>query len=444
MEKKLSPEWNEQREGVFEDRYALKGEEGELLEEKPKQMWRRLANTIGRNKDEVEEYYKALEDFLFVPAGRQLAGIGSGMKSTYFNCYYLPFHNRSSPEAGRDSRQAIMDTMSTCVEVQARGGGIGLNWSVLRPKGSTVKKVHGESSGTVSWMKAFDGVFSQVEQGGSRRGAAMFLLEAWHPDVLNFVRAKSNNEDVLNMANVSVAVSDEFIKAVKNDEDWDLVFPDTTHPSYDEEWGGDLQKWKDKGYPVEKYDTIKARELWNEIAENAHKSAEPGVIFLEHSNKVSNTQYFEELRGTNPCVTGDTKVNTPTGYEKVKDVETGDTVNTVIGTEQVDKREKYTNRPVYKVFFSDGGSLKVTPDHQFHKKGGGKSIKLTKLKNLEEGDWIRVGSPHTLKDGAKEEYENFLVKGIFLGDGSYGPHAYNNHTITISSNEESIEYNENI
>lgn len=164
----LKPEWNEQREKIFKDRYALRSEEGELLEEKPKQMWRRLANTIGRNKEEVEDYYKALKDFLFVPAGRQLAGIGSGMNSTYFNCYYLPFHNRSNPEKGRDSRQAIMDTMSTCVEVQARGGGIGLNWSVLRPRGSTVKKVHGESSGTVSWMEAFDAVFSQVEQGGSR------------------------------------------------------------------------------------------------------------------------------------------------------------------------------------------------------------------------------------------------------------------------------------
>ena len=400
MGEKLRPKFNKQREKLFKKRYALRSEEGNLLEQKPKQMWRRLSSTIGHSKKEVENYYEALEDFLFTPAGRQLAGIGSGMTSTFFNCYFIPF--RKDPEKGRDSREAIMETLKMCTEIQARGGGIGLNFSTLRPKGATVQKVRGESSGTVSWMVAYDSVFQQIEQGGQRRGASIFILEDWHPDILNFIEAKSDNEDKLNMANISVGISEDFMEAVKNDEMWQLKFPDTSFPNYDEEWNGEIEEWEEKGYPVDVYEEIPARKIWDKIATNAHKSAEPGIVWLERANDRSNTKYFETIRGTNPCVIGDTLVDTPNGSKKAEEVENGDVINTVTGEEEVDQVEHHSNQPVYKVYFSDGGSLKVTLGHQFHKIEDG-NFQPTKLRSLRVGDKIRVNGQDT---------ENVKIKKI--------------------------------
>ena len=119
----MNPKWNQKRQEIFLDRYALKNIDGNIQEEKREEMFKRLSKTVGKDEKEQKMYYDALEGFGFVPAGRQLAGIGSGMTSTFFNCYYIPFHNRSNPEKGKDSRQAIMDTMSTAVEIMARGGG---------------------------------------------------------------------------------------------------------------------------------------------------------------------------------------------------------------------------------------------------------------------------------------------------------------------------------
>jgi ribonucleoside-diphosphate reductase alpha chain len=298
---KMLPRWDEQRQKVFEDRYALKDESGALIEASPQDMWRRIARVLAEGDDKLHnEYYHALEDFKFVPAGRQLAGIGNQGDVTFYNCYVIPFHNRKNPEEGLDSRGAIMDTISSCVEISARGGGVGLNWSVLRPRDSYVAGVNGKSSGTVSWMKAMNGVILQVIQGGSRRGAQMYLLEDWHPDVLEFITVKENLEE-LNGANLSVGISDEFMEAVKQDEEWVLKFPDTSYPKYNQEWEGDIRDWESKGYPVKEYKRIKAREMWDLICKSALNTAEPGVIFLERYNKWSNTRGVERIIGTNPC-----------------------------------------------------------------------------------------------------------------------------------------------
>ncbi len=293
--------WNKQRQKVFEDRYALKDEEGNLLENNPKEMWDRIAGFLAKNNSELyEEYYNILEDFKFVPAGRQLAGIGSKGDVTFYNCYVIPFHNRTNPEAGLDSRGAIMDTISSCVEISARGGGVGLNWSVLRPTNCYVAGVNGKSSGSVSWMKAMDGVIMQVVQGGSRRGAQMYILEDWHPDILDFVKVKEDLVE-LNGANLSVGISDKFMEAVKEDREWILKFPDTRYHKYDQEWDGDISLWENKGYPVKEYKRVKAREIWDMICEQSYKTGEPGVVFLERYNKWSNTRGIERIIGTNPC-----------------------------------------------------------------------------------------------------------------------------------------------
>jgi ribonucleoside-diphosphate reductase alpha chain len=287
------------REKVFLDRYALKGEEGELLEHSPQEMWQRVAHGISlqekkaKQKKWEKEFYRVLEGFKFVPGGRILSGAGTGYQVTYFNCFVIP-----NP---KDSRHGILESLGQLIEIQSRSGGVGLNLSSLRPRGARVKKVNGTSSGPVNWATLFSvATHDIVQQGGSRRGATMLMLHDWHPDVQEFITVKQDLTKI-NGANLSVCVSDGFMEAVKQDKDWDLVYPELSDPHYDTEWDGDINEWKEKGYKIKVYKTIKAKDLWELICTAAWRSAEPGLHFLERSNKRSNTWYFEKLLATNPC-----------------------------------------------------------------------------------------------------------------------------------------------
>lgn len=287
------------RQKVFLDRYALKDKKGELLEHTPSEMWRRVARSIAENEKKAErvkweqEFYAVMEDFKFVPGGRILSGAGTGYQVTYFNCFVIP-----SPQ---DSRHGILKALGQLVEIQARSGGVGLNLSSLRPKGARVKKVNGTSSGPVNWATLFSvATHDIVQQGGSRRGATMLMLWDWHPDVEEFITVKEDLSKI-NGANLSVCVSDAFMEAVKKDLDWDLVYPDLDDPNYDTKWDGEIDKWRATGGKVNVYKTVKARYLWDLICTAAWRSAEPGLHFLERSNKRSNTYYFERLIATNPC-----------------------------------------------------------------------------------------------------------------------------------------------
>jgi ribonucleoside-diphosphate reductase alpha chain len=287
------------RKDVFLDRYSLKDELGKALEEYPEQMWRRVAWGISQQeklplrKEWEEKFYSAMTDFKFVPAGRILSGAGTPYQVTYYNCYVIP-----SPA---DSRGGIMENITMTVEIQARGGGVGVNLSSLRPRGSRVKKVNGTSSGPVNWAALYSTANHDViQQGGSRRGALMIMMNDWHPDIEEFITVKQDLTKIPG-ANLSVCISDAFMEAVAKDADWGLVFPDNSFYKYDDEWDGDLEKWKVKGYPVITHKTVKAKAIWDLIAEAAWKSAEPGVVFIDRYNKLSNTWYFEKIIATNPC-----------------------------------------------------------------------------------------------------------------------------------------------
>jgi ribonucleoside-diphosphate reductase alpha chain len=287
------------RHKVFMDRYSLKDEEGNPTEQTPNDMWKRVARGIAETEKKADrkkwekEFYRVMDDFKFVPAGRILSGAGTGYQVTYFNCFVIP-----SP---KDSRHGILEALGQLVEIQARSGGVGLNMSSLRPKGARVKKVNGTSSGPVNWATLFSvATHDIVQQGGSRRGATMLMLWDWHPDIEEFITVKEDLTKI-NGANLSVCVSDAFMEAVKADGDWDLVYPDLTDPKYDTKWNGEIDLWRKIGGKVIVHKTIKARYLWDLICTAAWKSAEPGLHFLERSNKRSNTWYFERLVATNPC-----------------------------------------------------------------------------------------------------------------------------------------------
>ncbi len=269
------------------------------IEKTPEELWARLANAMSRvestpekQKEWEEKFRYVLDDWKLVPGGRIAAGAGASDELTLFNCYVIP-----SPH---DSRGGIMETLSEMTEIMSRGGGVGINLSSLRPRRSVVKGVNGSSSGAVSWGGLFSYTTGLIEQGGSRRGALMLMINDWHPDLLDFITVKQTPGMVTN-ANLSVCVSNGFMKAVKEDLEWELVFPDTKDPEYNELWDGDLDKWKKLGKNVIHFRTVRAREVWHTIIESAWKSAEPGVVFMEYYNQMSNSWYFNPIICTNPC-----------------------------------------------------------------------------------------------------------------------------------------------
>jgi ribonucleoside-diphosphate reductase alpha chain len=268
------------------------------LETRPEQMLDRVAwgmaqvEAPDKQAEWQEKFRWLLDDWKFVPGGRILTAAGTDQNLTFYNCYVVP-----SP---KDSRGGIMTTLTQMTEIMSRGGGVGINISSLRPHHAYVKGVNGRSSGAVSWGELYSFVTGLIEQGGSRRGALMLIMNVWHPDVLTFISSKRTMGRITN-ANISVGITDDFMEAVKADADWHLVFPDTAAPGYDDAWDGNLAKWRAEGRPVVVHKTVRAREIWEAIIESAWASAEPGIWFMERANKMSNSWYFNPLVCTNPC-----------------------------------------------------------------------------------------------------------------------------------------------
>jgi ribonucleoside-diphosphate reductase alpha chain len=268
-------------------------------EQTPEELWDRLAGAMAsveatpeKQKEWSGKFRYILDDWKLVPGGRIAAGADASDELTLFNCYVVP-----SPH---DSRGGIMSTLSEMTEIMSRGGGVGINLSSLRPRRSLVRGVSGSSSGAVSWGGLFSYTTGLIEQGGSRRGALMLMINDWHPDLLDFITVKQTMNQITN-ANLSVCVSNGFMKAVKEDLEWELVFPDTSDSEYDQVWDGNLSEWQAKGKAVKVYKTVKAREVWHTIIESAWKSAEPGIVFMEYYNQMSNSWYFNPIICTNPC-----------------------------------------------------------------------------------------------------------------------------------------------
>jgi len=264
------------RQKLFLDRYSLKNEEGEAMEKYPEEMWKRVSWALAQvekgklKKDWEEKFYNAMLGFKFCPAGRFLTSAGTGTTATMINCYVIP-----DP---KDTRAGIIKTLEQVTEMSARGGGVGFNVSSLRPRGSYLKAVNGTSSGAVSWANLYSvAAHDIIQQGGTRRGALMMMMWDWHPDVEEFITVKKEQGKILG-ANLSVCISNGFMDAVKNDEDWKLKFPDTSFAKYRSEWHGDLDAWVKSGYPIKVHKTLKAKYLWNLICESAWASAEPGIV----------------------------------------------------------------------------------------------------------------------------------------------------------------------
>jgi len=237
-------------------------------------MWRRVARaaaSVEKPDDRAlwqARFFDAMSDFQFIPAGRILAGAGTGRAVTLFNCFVMG--------EIEDDMASIFENVKEAALTMQQGGGIGHDFSTLRPKGAPVKGVGADASGPVSFMNVWDAMCRTIKSAGSRRGAMMGTLSCDHPDIEAFVEAKAD-PDKLRMFNLSVLVSDAFMNAVAEDADWPLSF------------GG------------VHYKTVPARALWDKIMHSAYDYAEPGVIFIDRVNQRNKLAYCENIHATNPC-----------------------------------------------------------------------------------------------------------------------------------------------
>ncbi len=259
-------------EQIWDMKYRLKDAEGQAIDASVEDSWRRVARDLASvEKDPAQwedRFYAALEDFRFLPAGRILAGAGTGRTVTLFNCFVMG----TIP----DSMSGIFDMLKEAALTMQQGGGIGYDFSTIRPRGAAVKGVAADASGPLSFMDVWDAMCRTIMSAGSRRGAMMATMRCDHPDIEAFITAKQDSAR-LRMFNLSVLVTDAFMEAVRADAPWDLQF------------GGRV------------YQTVMARDLWNKIMRATYDFAEPGVIFIDRINKANNLSYVETIAATNPC-----------------------------------------------------------------------------------------------------------------------------------------------
>ena len=264
--------WPDISRTIWETKYRFcRGDDA--VDGTPEDTWRRVARAAAAGESDASgweaRFYDVLREFRFLPGGRIIANAGTGRTSTtLFNCYVMG--------AIEDSIEGIFDVVKESALTQKQGGGVGYDFSTIRPRGSRIMGVDSPASGPLSFMHVLDATCRTIMSAGQRRGAQMGILRCDHPDIESFIEAKREN-GALRMFNLSVAVTDAFMEAVESDSNWDLVF------------NGEV------------YRTVRARELWDRIMRSTYEHAEPGIFMVDRVNAMNNLAYRETIRATNPC-----------------------------------------------------------------------------------------------------------------------------------------------
>lgn len=483
-------------------RYFLKDDDGELAEQDIDEVFNRVVNYVYRDdKEHKEEALRLRREKKIIDAGRPLAQAGTGISNLY-NCFVLAFGDETNKDP--DTREAISELKRKHFNIQAQGGGTGISFSSLRPAGSICKKNQSRSSGAVGFITDISYQSSNIEQGGNRSGANLGVLDDWHPDLYDFIthKTKSNWENIRKFAtvydedgfsyfqwenphqwqmfNVSVMLSDEFIKRVikNNNDPWKLYWGSTewylwkfkntrgprTGQKYDREIivtapNEELAFYKAKSKTpffnkngLELVDGpyhMSAPEWFDLICKSAHEDGCPGILFTDMAKRYHNGEYFNPLSAANPCIPGDQWLLTDRGFRTFSELYESNEKLNIVQDERVtyegpdqdnnnpifwkvcDDRKKTghvinssshvfltkTNADIVKVTTKQGMEIRCTPDHHIATRKRG----LVTATELKEDDEILVANTKIWKDVDKgsSDFKAGFLYGHFIGDGHY-------------------------
>ena len=419
---------------IWDKKYRLKTMQGEILDRTLDDTYRRIARALAEIEEPAgqEAWYGK---FLWalrngaIPAGRIISNAGAQAHkpaTSTINCTV----------AGTipDSMDGILNAVHEAGLTLKAGCGIGYEFSTLRPKGAFVSGAGAYTSGPLSFMDIFDAMCFTVSSAGGRRGAQMGTFDISHPDIMDFIKAK-REDGRLRQFNLSCLITDEFMEAVRNDRDWDLVFPASKHEYESEEFRIAWRHWPaTEGYVTNEkdevacriYRTLPAKRLWNLIMASTYDYAEPGFILIDRVNEMNNNWFCENIRATNPCVTADTRLHTQHGLVTIGQLfESGATLEVAVDRRTLDGKRGVATRPakpafltarsapVYRVTTRDGYEIKATEWHDFYTDRG-----KVKLKDLQPGDRLLIQSGKG-SFGSAGSGELGTLLGLIAGDGHF-------------------------
>ena len=380
---------------ILKQRYLMRGDDGGPVED-PDGLFHRVSSAVAQGeKPEVRQiwagrFYDLMTSLKFLPNSPTLVNAGTGGRGCLSACFVV------SPE---DNMTSIMQVASDAAMIEKWGGGIGFGFSKLRPRRDRIATTHGEACGPIAVMKLYSSVGATLTQGAFRLGAHMGQLNIRHPDVQEFIHCK-DNDDTLQNFNISVQITDEFMRAVDNDEDWTFYNPRDTGAGPLNETAG----------------TVRARDLWREICESAWKTGDPGVVFMDRVWDTQPNPQMGDIQTSNPCVTGDTLVFTGEGLVRIDEL-VGRTpalsLDSRSGAEASFALKVWQSgvKPVYRLVTREGYSLKLTADHEIFTVRG--KVAASALK---QGDRIRL-LDHKGYFGTFGDRNLGLTLGWLTGDG---------------------------
>lgn len=387
------------------------------------QLYDRVARALASvEKPELRAQYEAQFrrnlDAGAIGAGRIMSAAGTGIQATLINCFVQPVGD-CIQGTDDDGYPGIYEALREAAETMRRGGGVGYDFSRIRPKGACVKGTASTASGPCSYINVFDQSCATVESAGARRGAQMGVLRIDHPDVLEFITAK-RTPGRWNNFNVSVGVTDAFITAVQQDSDWALVHP--AEPGADQVKQGACQRADGQWI----YRTLPAQELWDTIMKSAYDFAEPGILFLDRIQTDNNLRALESINATNPCVTADTWVMTDAGARQVHEL-IGQPFKALVNGQAypVESAGFFATgtKPVFELQTREGQRLRLTANHRVRRVAQQtrytQTLDWTPAERLQPGDQIVLNDHRAAFgwDGPGTEAQGYLM-GLLIGAGT--------------------------